>query len=140
MCDIWIQPLNETRALGVKPRPSIFSWIGPKNGNVLFWHGNGYLHGNTLGLNKPGAEEHVVNYLKRLEDEVYPHHIVEVRNHGEKHDNAPPALWVCRAVQKWNAAHPIGPKLRLVTPSQWFEEVAANWPTSITKHRAGLVG
>ncbi|MHB9131240.1 MAG: glycoside hydrolase family 38 N-terminal domain-containing protein [Armatimonadota bacterium] len=128
--------INETRALGVRPRPAMFRWTGPQGGNVLFWHSNGYLHGNGLAFHLPDAEQRVAGYLKGLEDGDYPHHVIEVRIHGENHDNAPPGLWISQLVHEWNSRHAL-PKLRLVTPRVWFEEVATRWPAPITEHRAG---
>ena len=129
--------INETRALGVRPRPAMFRWSGPQGGSVLFWHSNGYLTGNGLALDQMGAEERVAGFLKGLEEGGYPHHVVEVRIHGENHDNAPPGLWLSETVRRWNAAHPAGPKLRLVTPRTWFEEAASRWPVPVVEHKAG---
>ena len=120
--------INETRALGVRPRPALFRWTGPQGGSVLFWHSHGYLSGNGLGLDQDGADERIAGLLRALEDGGYPHHVVELRMQGENHDNAPPGLWICDAVRRWNAAHPAGPRLRLVTARQWFEHAAAQWP------------
>ncbi len=128
--------INETRALGVCPRPALFRWTGPRGGSLLFWHSHGYLCGNGLALDQPGAEERIAGLLKSLEDGGYPHHIVELRVQGENHDNAPPGLWVCEALRRWNAAHADGPRLRLVTARQWFEHAAAQWPATPTEHRA----
>ena len=128
--------INETRALGVRPRPRPFRWIGPEGGSLLFWHSSGYLHGNSLGLAGPEAETRVAGYLQKLQDGGYPHHIIEVRIHGEHHDNAPPGVWICEAVRRWNERHAV-PKLRLVTPRTWFAEVAAHWPEALTEQRAG---
>jgi len=129
--------INETRALGVRPRPAMFRWTGPQDGTVLFWHSNGYLTGNGLALDQPGADERVAGFLKGLEDSGYPHHVVEVRIQGENHDNAPPGLWLCETVRRWNATYPAGPKLRLVTPRTWFEEAATCWPVPLVEHKAG---
>jgi hypothetical protein len=70
--------INETRALGVRPRPALFRWTRPRGGSVLFWHSNGYLFGNAIGaayvfggglrLGQPGAEERVGKFLKGLEE------------------------------------------------------------------------
>jgi hypothetical protein len=129
--------INETRALGVRPRPAMFRWTGPQGGSVLFWHGQGYLTGNELGLERPGAEGRVTAFLKALQETGYPHHIIAVRIHGENHDNAPPGLWLSDTAQRWNATHVTGPKLRLVTPRAWFAEAAAHWPTALVEHKAG---
>ncbi len=123
--------INETRALGVRPRPAMFRWIGPQGGNVLFWHSDGYLFGNGLKLDQDGAEECVAAYLYSLEGKGFPISSVELRIHGERHDNSPPGLWICDAVRRWNAAHPSGPGLRLGTARQWFEHAAAAWPASM---------
>jgi alpha-mannosidase len=128
--------INETRSLGVQPRPAMFRWIGPQGGNLLFWHSDGYLSGNSLGFGRPGAEERVAGYLKGLEDKDYPHSVVEVRIQGENHDNSPPGLWVSRIVHEWNMCH-ASPKLRLATPRQWFEDAAAHWPAAVVAYRAG---
>ena len=58
--------INETRALGVRPRPAMFRWTGPQGGSLLLWHSHGYLTGNGLGLDRPGAGERVAAFLKRL--------------------------------------------------------------------------
>ncbi|MCF7838254.1 MAG: hypothetical protein K9N49_06455, partial [Candidatus Marinimicrobia bacterium] len=128
--------INETRALGVRPRPALFRWVGPGGGNVLFWHSNGYLTGNGLALTGAGADQRVAGFLKGLEDGAYPHHTIGVRIHGENHDNAPPGRWICNVVRNWNAVHPEGPRLRLVTSRQWFAHAAANWPADFIEHRA----
>lgn len=128
--------INETRALGVRPRPAMFRWTGPQGGNVLLWHSHGYLTGNGLALDQPGAEARVAAFLKGLAEGGYPHHVIEVRVSGRNHDNAPPGLWLSETVRSWNAAHPVGPKLRLVTPRTWFAEVAAHWPVPVVEHRA----
>jgi len=129
--------INETRALGVRPRPGLFRWTGPQGGSLLFWHSHGYLNGNLLGLGQDRSEAAVVDVLRGLEEMGYPHHIVELRINGENHDNAPPGLWICEAVRQWNAAQSKGPRIRMVTARQWFEHAAAKWPTPVTEHRAG---
>jgi alpha-mannosidase len=129
--------INETRSRGVRPRPALLRWTGPAGGGVLFWHSDGYLHGNGLGLDRPGAEDRVFSYLKRLEQNGYPHTAVEVRMQGANHDNAPPGLWLCEAVRNWNAAHPVGPRFRLATARQWFEHAAKAWSAPVVEWRAG---
>jgi len=129
--------INETRALGVRPRPGLFRWTGPRGGSVLFWHSHGYMSGNGLGLGQNPNAAAVADVLRGLEETGYPHHIVELRISGENHDNAPPGLWICEAVRRWNAAQSNGPRIRMVTARQWFEHVAAKWPTPVTEHRAG---
>ncbi len=128
--------INETRALGVRPRPSMFRWTGPNGGSLLFWHSHGYLTGNSLGLDREGADERVEGLLRGLTEAGYPLDAVELRVQGASHDNAPPGLWLCDSVRKWNATHPRGPRLRLVTACQWFEYAAAHWPEPLTEHRA----
>lgn len=128
--------INETRSLGVRPRPSPFWWAGPGGNKVLLWHGESYLQGNTLGFDRLGTDDRVAEYLRRLEESSYPHHVIEMRVQGESHDNAPPGLWLCGMVRAWNASH-AAPKLRLVTSRAWFEEVAAHWAGEIIEHRAG---
>ncbi len=128
--------INETRALGVRPRPAMFRWTGPQGGSLFFWHSQGYLTGNGLGIDREDADERVASLLRELEEAGYPHHVVEIRIQGENHDNAPPGLWLCDAMRRWNATHPAGPRMRLVTARQWFEHAAANWPVAVTEHRA----
>jgi hypothetical protein len=129
--------INETRALGVRPRPAIFKWTGPENGSVSLWHSNGYLTGNGLAFDQPESDERVINFLAGLEESGYPHNVIEVRIHGENHDNAPPGLWISDTIHRWNAEHQSGPKLRMVTPREWFEEVDKNWSSPIIEHCAG---
>lgn len=128
--------INETRSLPVRPRPSPFWWIGPQGHTVLLWHGDSYLHGNMLDLKTPGAEERVKRYLARLAQTGYPHHVIETRIGGEFYDNAPPGAWLPETVERWNAAHDV-PKLRLITPRTWFEEIEENWPEPIPRLEAG---
>ncbi|MHB9034629.1 MAG: glycoside hydrolase family 38 N-terminal domain-containing protein [Anaerolineae bacterium] len=128
--------INETRSLGVRPRPNMFEWVGPQGGSLLFWHSNGYLSANNLQLLRPEDPRRVSAYLRGLAETGYPHHIVEMRIGGEAHDNAPPGFWLCEAVRRWNAAVET-PKLRLVTARTWFEEAAARWPQPLIRHQAG---
>jgi len=128
--------INETRALDVRPRPRPLRWTGPAGGSLLFWHGEHYLQGNGLEFTRPGAETRVAEHLKRLEKDGYPHSVVELRIHGENHDNAPPGLWLSAMVRDWNARHAT-PKLRLVTPRTWFAEVETHWPEALTEYCAG---
>ncbi len=128
--------INETRSLPVRPRPSPFWWIDPDGHAVLLWHGDSYLHGNMLDLRTPGADERVQAYLSRLAETGYPHNVVETRIGGEFYDNAPPGSWLPETVQRWNASHDV-PKLRLITPRDWFEEVEAHWPRPIPRLQAG---
>lgn len=127
--------INETRSLGVRPRPALFAWAGPQGGSLLFWHSDGYLHGNNLRLREPGSAR-VRDYLLGLQSKGYPHHVVEVRVGGAGHDNAPPGLWLCEAVRAWNAAVAV-PKLRLVTPRAWFEHAVGRYPAPLMRRQAG---
>ena len=120
----------------MRPRPSIFRWTGPNGGSLLFWHSDGYMAGNALASDQPGAEQRMADYLKGLEDRGYPHNVVEARILGETHDNAPPGLWISQVVHDWNASLDV-PKLRMVTAREWFEQVAKHWPAPIIEHRAG---
>jgi alpha-mannosidase len=119
--------INEVRHANVRPRPRPFYWASPGGEKVLVWHGNNYTQGNSLGFDKPGAEERVATYLKGLEDTGYPHNAVEVRIQGIQDDNAPPGLWLCDMVRQWNQP-PDYPKLKLCTARQWFEEIEKSWP------------
>lgn len=126
--------INETRALGVRPRPRPYRWTGPEGGTLLLWHGDGYLQGNALRLGQPAAEESIERYLSHLEASGYPTTSIEVRVHGRCHDNAPPGLWLCDAVQAWNKTYQ-QIHLVLCTPRQWFEHIEANWGDPIQEHR-----
>lgn len=128
--------INETRATSMHPRPQLLHWIGPQGGKVLLWHSSGYMLGNSLGLSEPQADERVAKYLHELENNGYPYHVVQAHIQGRKHDNAPPGLWLCDMVRKWNATHTV-PKLRLVTPRIWFEHAEAHWPTPFAAYCAG---
>lgn len=128
--------INECRSLGVRPRPRPLYWAAPDGARVLLWHGEGYLHGNALGLDRPGAEERMADYLRRLETAGYPHSAIEIRIHGASHDNAPPGLWIADVVRAWNRRH-ANPKLRLCTARAWFEHLEAHWPAPIPELRAG---
>ncbi len=127
--------INETRALGVRPRPTPLYWAAPEGSRVLMWHGEHYMQGNSLGLDQPGAEERVAAYLHRLEEAGYPDRVVALRVQGARQDNAPPALWVCEAVSEWNEHHE-SPRFRLVTSRQWFEHLEQHWPEPIQEWRA----
>lgn len=128
--------INPTRAHCVQPRPMVFRWTGPQGGSVLFWHSRGYLRGNKLAIDQPDGPARAAACVQELEAAGYPHRVVEVRIQGANHDNAPPGVWLSEAVRRWNAAGHL-PRLRLVTPRIWFEEVAAHWPAPIIEHRAG---
>jgi hypothetical protein len=127
--------INETRALGVRPRPRPFHWASPDGSAVLMWHGDSYLLGNSLEFDRPDAGARVAAYLRRLEDGGYPHRAAEIRIHGANHDNAPPGLWISRMAHDWNRRH-ANPKLRVCTARAWFEELEAHWPAAIPVHRA----
>ena len=128
--------INETRSLGVRPRPHPFYWASPDGSSVLMWHGEPYLLGNCLDLDRPDGEEQLSAYLARLAENEYPHNATEIHIHGACHDNAPPGLWISDLVKAWNAAHDMV-KLRLCTPRKWFEHLEANWPEPIPELRKG---
>jgi hypothetical protein len=127
--------INETRARGVRPRPAPFYWASPGGERVLMWHGDGYLCGNRMGFDRPGAEERVGAWLDHLEESGYPHRVVAMRIHGEHHDNAPPGLWISDAVRRWNDTHDV--KLRFTLARDWFAEIEAHWPEPIPELRKG---
>ncbi|NLB55588.1 MAG: hypothetical protein GX811_07465, partial [Lentisphaerae bacterium] len=122
--------INETRALGVRPRPAFFRWIGPQNGALLFWHSDGYLTGNSLL-----SESKMATFLKNLENKGYPHNSIAIRIQGAAHDNAPPGLWLCKTVRRWNESFN-NPKLYLVTARQWFEHASKRWSSPIPEFKA----
>ncbi len=122
--------INETRSLSVKPRPRPMYWASPNGARVLLWHGDHYLTGNALGIGGAKAEERIADYLRCLETDNYPHNAIEVRVNGENHDNAPPGAWLPDFIHEWNERWEY-PRLRLVTPREWFTEIEANWPVPI---------
>jgi alpha-mannosidase len=128
--------INETRALGVRPKPSLFRWIGPKGGGVWVWHSDGYMCGNGLDLDGAGGPGRVADYVKYLEGEEYPFEAVQVHIQGRAHDNAPPGLWLCEMIRNWNAK-PDRPHLRLCTSREWMEFAIANWPKPVKEWQAG---
>ncbi len=125
--------INETRARGVRPRPSLFHWAAPGGERVLTWMGGGYLQGTFLG--QPDAPERLAGMLADLESGGYPHHALELRVHGEDHDNAPPGLWIPDLVRDWNARQD-AVKLRLCTAREWFQHAEAEWPEPIPTRQA----
>jgi hypothetical protein len=127
--------INETRALGVRPRPHPFYWASPGGERVLLWHGNSYLHGG-MWENPATAEERMTEYLVGLEQSPYPHHAIEVRTPGEGHDNAPPGRWISDFVREWNDRWEY-PKIRFATPRAWFEHLEEHWPGEIPEFRLG---
>jgi len=127
--------INETRALGVRPRPHPFYWASPGGERVLLWHGQGYLHGG-MWEDPATREQRMTDYLVELEKSPYPHRAIEVRIPGEAHDNAPPGRWISDFVRDWNERWEY-PRLRFVTPRAWFEHLAADWPGEIPEFRLG---
>jgi len=127
--------INETRSLGVRPRPHPFYWASPNGERVLMWHGQGYLHGN-MWENPETAEGRMTDYLVELEQSPYPHSAIEVRTPGEGHDNAPPGRWISDFVRDWNDRWEY-PRLHFVTPRAWFEHVEKHWSGEIPEFRLG---
>lgn len=117
--------INETRALGVRPRPFPFYWYGANGHRVLTWHGLGYMEANHL--QQSYGEEWLANLLLSLEKSNYPHHALALRVAGEHHDNAPPGRWICDMIHNWNTRHEY-PHLRLGTTRTWFEHLEQHWP------------
>ena len=128
--------INETRSLGVRPRPHPFYWVSPDGGRVLMWHGESYLLGNCLNIDRPDGEEQLSAHLAGLEEGGYPHNAIEIHSHGACHDNAPPGLWISDLVKTWNASHDLV-KLRLCTSRTWFEHLEGNWPEPIPELKSG---
>ncbi len=128
--------INETRSLGVRPRPRPFYWASPEGQRVLMWHGSSYMEGNRLDPASPDSEQGLAEYLHGLEEQGYPHPAVELRVQGTRVDNAPPGGWLCDLVTKWNREHE-QVKLRLTTPRAWFEHLEAAWREPIQEWRAG---
>ncbi|MFZ4484215.1 MAG: hypothetical protein ACOYOL_09590 [Chthoniobacterales bacterium] len=128
--------INQCRSLLVGPRQKVLNWTGPEGGRVLLSLGNLYVTGNMLDFSHPESPERVANYLREVGESGCPHHVIEMRIQGDNHDNAPPGLWLCDAVRRWNA-EPERPRLRLITAREWFQEVVAHWPEPIMEHQAG---
>ncbi len=124
--------INETRALGVRPRPAPFRWEAPDGNGVLLWHDGSYLTGNTLRLHHSAreAEPLVASFLNRLVGEEYPHDRVLLKMSGIQGDSMPPTPGVCNVVADWNRRWE-WPRLRLVTARDWFSHVESNWPRVI---------
>ncbi|MHB0937737.1 MAG: glycoside hydrolase family 38 N-terminal domain-containing protein [Armatimonadota bacterium] len=127
--------INETRALGVRPRPHPFYWASPGGERVLLWHGNSYLHG-SMWESPATREQRMADYLAGLEQSGYPHHAIEVRIPGEGHDNAPPGRWISDFVRDWNDRWEY-PRLHFVTARAWFEHLEGQWPGEIPELRQG---
>lgn len=127
--------INETRALGVRPRPHPFYWASPGGERVLLWHGQSYLHG-SIWENPETAERQMTDYLADLERSSYPHYAIEVRIPGEAHDNAPPGRWISDFVRDWNDRWEY-PRLHFVTARAWFEHLEQHWPGEIPELRQG---
>jgi len=126
---------NEVCARGLRPRPDLFYWVSPGGEKVLLWHSPGYMQGNSLRFGEPEGMARMAEYLKELEDNGYPHNVLELRIDGESSDNAPPAHWLPDAIRAWND-HADFPRVRLTTPRHWFEQAEKNWPQPIKEYQA----
>jgi len=128
--------INETRALGVRPRPAALRWASPDGSDVLLWHSGNYLLGNRLMLHasRTRAAPQVAAYLLERQDDGYPHHAIEVLMSGQTGDSMPPSAAVCDVVADWNRAW-LWPRLRLATTRQWFEHLEAAWPGEPTRYQ-----
>jgi hypothetical protein len=126
--------INETRALGVRPRPTALTWAGPAGGEVLLWHSSGYLIGNKLHLHlsPQSAAPHVAEYLLGCEREGYPHWGMEILMSGRHGDSMPPSGDVCEVVADWNSSW-LWPRLRLATAREWFEHLELHWPRPLQR-------
>lgn len=126
--------INETRALGVRPRPTVVRWAGPEGGEVLLWHSAGYLIGNKLLLHasRASAEPHVAAFLDTCARDGYPHDAMQLLMSGNFGDSMPPSVSVCDAVADWNRTW-LWPRLRLATVREWFEHLEAAWPAEIPR-------
>ncbi len=128
--------INETRALGVRPRPAALRWASPDGSTVLLWHSASYLIGNTLLLHKArvDAEPRVAEALLRWQREGYPHDAMQLLISGVSGDSMPPSGAVCDVVADWNRAW-LWPRLRLATVREWFEHLEAHWPEQPVLHQ-----
>ncbi len=128
--------INETRALGVRPRPTALRWASPDGSDVLLWHSGNYLLGNRLMLHasRAQAEPQVAAYLLERQGDGYPHGAIEVLMSGRTGDSMPPSAAVCDVVAEWNQAW-LWPRLRLATTRQWFEHLEAAWPGEPTRYQ-----
>ncbi len=123
--------INETRALGVRPRPWPFRWLAPDGNEVLVWHGENYLAGNTM-LEDP---QRLRSRLAELAAQGWPCRHMALRVHGANHDNAPPGGWLPDAVAAWNRSNS-DMHLRLGTPTTWFSALESSWGRPFDQHQA----
>lgn len=128
--------INETRSLGVRPRPAPCCWASPDGSDVLLWHSGNYLLGNKLLLHtsRTGAEPLVADQLLGLQRDGYPHDALEVLMSGQTGDSMPPSAAVCDVVAEWNRTW-LWPRLRLATTGQWFKHLEATWPRAVERHQ-----
>ncbi|MBC8076491.1 MAG: hypothetical protein H7Y32_10490, partial [Chloroflexales bacterium] len=128
--------INETRALGVRPRPSPYRWAAPNGADVLLWHSRGYLLGNDLLLHASAgwAAPRVAQFLTQARRDGYPHSGMQALISGHKGDSMPPTATVCAVVEEWNRTWR-WPQLRLTTVRDWFEHLEQHWPQPIVRQQ-----
>ena len=108
------------KAWGDKP----FYWISPSGREkVLFWMaGRGYSWFHGLNMGNLGLEKRqpVFDYMRALEDAVYPYEMVQVR-YTTGGDNGPPDPKLSDTVKTWNEQFE-SPKIVIATSQEMFEE------------------
>ena len=128
--------INETRALGVRPRPAPYRWAAPNGDDVLLWHSRGYLLGNDLLLHASAtwAAPQVAQFLSRVRRDGYPHWGMQALISGHKGDSMPPTATVCDVVEEWNRTWR-WPKLRIATVREWFGHLEQHWPQPLVRQQ-----
>ncbi len=131
--------INEARGRAPRPRPGAFRWRARSGRSVLVWNGELYERFRFFGI-PPGAGDPVGglrDYCRRLEAAGYPYdfaylHVTNV----PRLDNGPPHRPLADFVRDWNAAHAGELRLRLATPTAFFDHLARAAGPDLPAHQA----
>jgi hypothetical protein len=120
-------------------RPRAFRWAGPGARSLLVFSGEHYnTFSREAGLRVPDMDRMQAGlnrYLSRLQERGWPHDFAYLTaTHPFMDDNGPPNAELPGIVRRWNEEGR-GPSIRLVTPEQLFERVAALPESALPTHR-----
>ena len=102
------------RALAPFDLATSFWWESPAGNRVLAFRADHYMTGNFWGVHTGAietAEDELLRYLARMEEQGYPFDRVAVQHSGYPTDNSPPSAASSEFVAAWNEKY-AWPRLR----------------------------